>query len=200
MPESDMQRKIIEEAYTSDGVNTDQEKERIYGLLEEYRSRLMDKIKGTKETTDLFKAFMGEVRAILREKELPPEMLVEVKRLVTESFDLLRELSQDRHLETFDIDEIGELVIGDAKKLSTLALPEEEIPEIDYEEVATSDLDITELIPDLALPEGECGYKGGRGADSPKALCQGKFPEAFRQRHAGSRASSIGQRWGGGTQ
>jgi hypothetical protein len=64
-------------------------------ILEGYRNTIIGRLKFEPRTKGLFAAFIGEIRKILHEHKLPSEVLAEIRRILRETFDVLRELAKD---------------------------------------------------------------------------------------------------------
>lgn len=162
--------------------NRTPENQDLYTLIEEYRKRLLDRIKKNRDIKRLFREYLDEIRQILGEKRLPQGMSTEILRLVSESFDLLREISKERDIETLPEEEIAKFFIGDAKTASNLALTtQERVYDDPILEVPTDDLDLERYLPGLILPPGNVGYKGGVARIALKLYAQKILGAAFSQ-------------------
>jgi hypothetical protein len=151
----------------------------IYELLDAYRTKILEQIKNIDDPKQIFATIMHEVKFFLRKKELPIEMREEIRRLVSETFDVLREISPKIDLHTATSEEIAKRVIEDTKHSADLVLPETKESETAVFKIPTSSLSLHEEIPDLVLPPGQCGYKGGVARIALKKYAMRLHPEHF---------------------
>lgn len=166
----------FQESSTPPSEQTEQE---IYDLLDSYRTKILDRIKHIDDPKKIFGAIMSEVRFFLRKKDLPLEMRDEIRRLVSETFDVLREISPELDLHTATSEEIAKRVIEDTKHSADLVLPEAKESETAVFKIPTSSLSLHEKIPDLVLPPGQCGYKGGVARIALKIYARLQHPNHF---------------------
>jgi len=162
-------------------------------ILEGYRNTIIGRLKFEPRTKGLFAAFIGEIRKILHEHKLPSEVLAEIRRILRETFDVLRELAKDTTAED-NVEVLAKRIIETTKQAAYVVLPAHEVRQLRYEQVPTSDVlqfddvedsslrkRLKESLGTLVLPKGECGYKGGAARATLKLWVFKRYPEFNRE-------------------
>lgn len=164
-------------------VLTPEERQRIYDVLESYRTEALMKIGLAANSKDLFMILVSQLRRIIVEKRIPKVMIKEVRRIARTTFEMIRDLAKDRDLGGMLDEQVAELVISDAKELAAPILPPEESFPVTYEFVPLSKIqdELARLIPNLKFLKNErdFGYKGGVARIALKLWAMMNWPERF---------------------